>query len=401
MKLIRVLANHSFRNIWLGSLLSQTGSQVSRIGLILYVFNTSGSVLNLALLVTLEMLPGAVIAPLAGAVIDRASKGAVMIAADLARMAVMLAIVIWPTMTVIYVMAALHSIATAFHQPAKTASIPLIVRKKDLSRANGIDQSASNLVLIVGPVIGAELAINIGLSATLIVDALSFLASSLFISQVKIYRVKREEIELSVGGAVGEIKEGWNYLARHRLALHLNVLLFIGLLCTGTWMPLAPFFVRDYLGGTEELLGWQLGIFGLGAVLGGAVAPRVVDRFGTGATLFGGFLGEAVCESLYALVPNARASTVIIFFWGIAVSVASVPFYSILQSVVDERFFGRVFSVVKQSESLAVVLAMAVAVLLQNLLATHLVFLLAGLFYLGFAAASSLSNGGRALLATR
>jgi hypothetical protein len=92
---------------------------------------------------------------------------------------------------------------------------------------------------------------------------------------------------------------------------------------------------------------------------------------------------------------------VIIFFWGIAVSVASVPFYSILQSVVDERFFGRVFSVVKQSESLAVVLAMAVAVLLQNLLATHLVFLLAGLFYLGFAAASSLSNGGRALLATR
>lgn len=398
---MRVLANRSFRNLWLAGLCSTLGSQVSRIGLVLYVFDTGGAVANLALLLVLDTLPGALVAPVAGAVVDGLNKRAVMVAADLARMLLMLAILLRPSLGVIYVAAALHSVASAFFQPAKTAAVPLIVGRDELTRANAVEQSAANLTLVAGPVVGAALLARFGLTASLLLDALTFLVSALLVWRVSLRDVGRGEAGLTAGGAVGEIKEGWNYLVRHPLALHLNLLLFMALVCTSLWVPLAPFFIRDQLGGSEQVLGWQLGLFGLGAAVGGLVAPRLVERFGTGLTLFAGLLAEAASLCVYGVVAHLGASMVIVFGWGVVVSVVVVPFYSILQKVVEERFLGRVFAVVKQSENLAVVLAMAGAVLLQDRFGSHLILLSAGLLYFGCAAASSFSRGGRALLATR
>lgn len=377
------------------------GSQVSRIGLILYVFDTGGAVVNLALLLVLDTLPGAVAAPLAGAAVDGLNKRVVMVVSDLSRMSFMLIILLRPSLSVIYLMAALHSMATVFFQPAKSAAISLIVKPEDLTRANAVEQSMANLILIAGPVVGAVLLRQFGLTTSLLLDALSFLVSALLLARVSIRQVERKKVELSAAGIVTEIKEGWQYLKRHRLALHLNLLLFVALICTSIWIPLAPFFIRDYLGGSEQLLGWQLGLFGFGAVMGGLVAPRLVERFGTGVTLFAGFLAEAVSLSVYGLVSRVEASMAVVFIWGVVLSIVVVPFYSILQQIVEEQFLGRVFSLVKQSENVAVVLAMAGAILLQDLVGSHLIFFFAGLVYFSCTVLSSLSRGGRALLATR
>jgi MFS family permease len=155
------------------------------------------------------------------------------------------------------------------------------------------------------------------------------------------------------------------------------------------------------MGASEHLLGWQLSLFGVGAALGAMIAPKLVARFGSGITLFAGFLAEATCLSLYGMVSRATGSMVVVLILGVVLSIVVVPFYSILQTIVDEKFLGRVFSLVKQSESVAVVLAMIAAVTLQSFMGSHLIFLFAGLIYLSFTALSSLSPGGRALLATR
>jgi predicted MFS family arabinose efflux permease len=377
------------------------GSQISRIGLILYVFDTRGEVISLALLVVVDTLPGAVVAPLAGAVVDGLNKRAVMIVSDLSRMIFMLVILVHPSLGVIYLMTALHSVATVFFQPAKSAALPLIVKPEDLTRANGLEQSAANLTLIAGPILGAILLRQFGLTASLLFDAASFLVSALMVARVRIRQVERRQIDLSAAGAMNEIKEGGRYLWRHPLALHLTFLLFVALSCTSLWIPLAPFFIRDQLGASEQLMGWQAGLFGLGAAIGGLIAPRLVERFGTGVTLFAAFLGEALNMMIYSVVSRVGISMLVIFVWGIILSIIVVPFYSILQRIVEERFLGRVFSLIKQGENLAVVLAMVAAVLLQGFVATPLILMLAGAAYFAFTVASSFSRGGRALLATQ
>jgi MFS family permease len=349
----------------------------------------------------LELLPGALVAPLAGVVIDAYNKRVVMIVSDLLRMVFMLLIFWRPTTEMIYLMAALHSIATVFYLPAKSALIPAVVEESEWPAANGLDQSASSLTLVAGPIIGAELLIFLGLKATLIVDSLSFLASALLVARVKSRAVTREHVGLSLATTVQNVKAGWKYIATHRLVLRLNVMVFVSLLCAGMWMPLAPAFVRDHLSGSSRLVGWQIGVFGLGAILGGLLAPLVVRRFGKGLMVVLGLLTEGLSLTVYAVVTHVGISMLIMFVLGIVVSIVVVSFYSILQAVVEEAFLGRVFSIVKQSENLAVVLAMVFAVLLQTFLDSYVIFLVAGLFYVVLTIASSLSRGGRLLLGTR
>ena len=104
---------------------------------------------------------------------------------------------------------------------------------------------------------------------------------------------------------------------------------------------------------------------------------------------------------LYSVVSQVVISMMVIFVWGVILSIIVVPFYSILQKIVEERFLGRVFSLIKQGENLAVVLAMVAAVLMQGFVATPLILMLAGIVYFAFTVASSFSRGGRAWLATQ
>lgn len=405
----KILDNPSFRNLWLAGLLSMLGSQISRIGLVLYVFEQHDTLSSLAFLVVLETLPGAVVAPFAGAVIDRFNKRDLMIASDVIRALLMTCILIWPTLGVIYLMAALHSIATVFFQPAKSAAIPLILDRRDVAEANGLDQSSSNLVLIIGPIVGAQLLIYFGLAATMIVDVASFLLGAFLISRVAIRRPRGGDAEIELDpeaaaalGTLGEIREGWSYLRGHQLMMVLNLLLLNALLCAGIWMPLAPFFIRDFLGGAENVLGWQIGVFGVGSVLGGLLAPRWTERLGKGNILILGMLGEGFSMAAYAVTGDLWLSTAMIFLWGIAASAVVVPFYSILQLVVEERFLGRMFTVVKQVENWGIVFAMLAAIVLHELFSSQLILLAGGLLYVGVtAAASALTPSGRALLATR
>jgi predicted MFS family arabinose efflux permease len=397
---LQILRNGSFRNLWVSSLLSTVGSQVSRLGLILYVFDTRGEIISLALLVVFDTLPGAVAAPLAGAVVDGLSKRVVMVVSDLSRMTFMLAILVQPSLGVIYAMTALHSIATVFFQPAKCAAIPLIVKQEDLTRANGLEQGAANVTLVAGPILGAILLRQCGLTVSVLFDAVSFLLSALMVARVTIREVERKQIDWSAAGAMHDIKEGGQYLLRHPLARHLTCSLFVALSCTSLWVPLAPLFIRDHLGVSEQLMGWQAGLFGLGAATGGLLAPRLIDRYGTGVTLFAAFLGEALMMMLYSIVSRVGMSMLVIVAWGAILSIIVVPFYSILQKSVEERYLGRVFSLIKQGENLAVVLAMGAAVLLQGAVGAPLILLLGGLVYFAFIVASSFSQGGRALLAT-
>jgi MFS family permease len=398
--LVGILGNQSFFRLWLGSLLATAGMHVSRCALLLYVFDTTGSVLNLVLLVIFESLPGVAVAPFAGAAIDGWSKRGVLVASALARLIATAVVLLRPSLGAVYLMAALHSFITAFFQPAKSAAIPFAVRAEDLARANGVDQCAGNLALVLGPVTGAELLTHFGLTAALAVEAAMLVLCTLLIAGVRLRRGEGAAKGCPTV-AITNIRDGWTYLVSHRLALHLSLLFFTALTCTGVWTPLAPFFIRDRLGGSENVFGWQIGILGLGAGLGSLCAPIVVEWIGKGLALLLGLLGEGVAFIAYALISDPAVSTAMMFIWGFAVSMNVVPFYTILQAVVEESFLGRVMTVVKQLENFALVLAVLAALLMHGFVSSTTIFLTAGLLYFAVTASSSFSRSGRMLLSLR
>lgn len=398
MSLLR--SNSHFRNLWLANLLSLTGSQISRIGLVLYIFHTTNRLTDVALLIALETIPGTICVPFAGVIVDRISKRLVMMLADAGRIICLLVIIIHPTDTVIYLMIALHSIGAVFYSPAKSASLPLIVETDELPRANSIEQAGNHVVLILGPFIGAELFMQAGLTAALLIDAATFLCSIILISRVTI-RQAHGRAESAERSTVGDLIEGWNYIVHRQLVLLLLVLFFVSLLCVGLWLPLAPFFISDFLKGSDRVLGLQFAMFGCGGVCGALLVTNLLKRVGKGLVLFLALMLEGLTMAVYALVPHVEVSVAICFFWGVVVSAILVPYYSIMQETVEEGFLGRVFSVARQGENISILLAIGVAVGLHSVLRSNQIFLLAGITYVSLIALSAATVGGRALIQTR
>jgi MFS family permease len=394
-----LLSSRSFCRLYVANLLSMLGSQISRFSIILYIFHDTNNVENLILLIILETLPGALVAPFSGTFIDRFDKRKFLILSDIYRMIIMVVILIYPKVLIIYFMAALHSVGTVCFELAKNASVPLLVAHDDLPKANGIDQSSLNMVMILGPILGAELFRQMGLTATLIIDAGSFLLSAILIKGIQPHYTNQAQGP-DQHSTISGIVQGWGYLVQHRLALHLVSLSFVSLLCVGLWLPLAPFFIRDFLGGSDVLLGVQTGVFGLGGVCGAFCAPRLTQYYGKGLLLWAGLLGESLTMTVYAFIPNISLSVLICFLWGVHVSLILVPYYSIIQETVHAHFLGRVLSVAKQGESLAMLLAMVLAIGLQQVMSADQIYAVIGGLYFAIVASSVITHRGKVLLRT-
>jgi len=395
-----LLSNSDFRNLWIANVLSTTGSSITRIGLVLYVFHTTNRLADVAFLIALETIPGTALVPFAGILVDQRSKRWVMILADTGRIICLVVILIHPSYAVIYLMITLHAIGGVFYEPAKSASVPLIVTTSELPRANGIEQSSKSMVLILGPIIGAELFTRLGLTIALVIDIATFLGSVILISRVRIRKAAGHG-ELAAHSPLSNITEGWRYIVRSKLIRHLIIMFFVSLLCVGLWLPLAPFFITDFLKGSDRVLGFQFGMFGLGGVIGSILIPGLVRRVGKGLVLFVSLLLEGLTMALYSLVPSVEFSIAICLFWGIVVSAILVPYYSIMQELVAENFLGRVFSVARQGESIAILLAIGIAVFLHGLFPSNQILLMGGLAYALVIALSAATAGGRQLMQTR
>lgn len=133
----------AFLTLWLGQLLSGLGSSLSGFALGVWILQTTGSTTQFAVTTLTYVLPFALLAPVAGTLVDRWDRRWVMIGADSGQALVTLVLAgllftehlaVWH----IYVATTAGAIFGSFHGPAYGASIPLLVPKGDLVRMAGL-----------------------------------------------------------------------------------------------------------------------------------------------------------------------------------------------------------------------------------------------------------------------
>lgn len=397
---LSALGHTEFRRLWAAHFLSHLGTTISRVALVMHLASSANSIAAIGALVLFESLPGSVTAFVSGAIVDRTGKRWLMIATDVVRAALVVCVLLWPLAAVIYAATAAASVATAFFLPARAAAVPMLVPPALLTRANAMDQATTTIVMVLGPAAGAYLYLDLGLGATLAIDALSFLASAAILVPLRIRSVAAET-RGAAGSTIAQVRDGWRYLTRHGIVRHLVGATALSLLCVGLWMPVAPAFLRGILPGVEGAIGYQLTLFGLGGLAGSILAPHVVRRWGKGPVFSFALLAEAAAMLLYSVTPTLVLSNAIICLWGAIISLMLVPYYSLMQATVAEDFLGRVFAVARQSESLATVLAVGAAALLQRWLEPRGIFLVAGCAYLAIASVALGVSSGRQLLRAR
>lgn len=181
----------TFFTIWIGQLISILGSGLTSFALGVWIFQQTGRATPFAITVLFGSLPAVLLGPVAGSVADRFSRKKVMLLADTGNAIITLAgyflflsgqLEIWN----IYVIALVGSVFSAFQEPAFSASVVMIVPKKDLTRANGLSQMSGALGNLVPPLIAGLLFGLIGLKGIFLIDFITYFAAlgTLMISRI-------------------------------------------------------------------------------------------------------------------------------------------------------------------------------------------------------------------------
>ena len=337
----------TFFTVWAGQLISIIGSGLTQFGLGIWVFIETGSVTSLAAVILAASLPAIIVGPFAGAVVDRLDRRLVMIVADtvtgvtaaiLAALFLTDSVALWH----IFALAAVSSTANAFQEPAWLASVPLLVPKKHLNRANGMTQANQALGLVLTPVLAGILVGTIGMGAILIIDFSSFLFAIAALLIVRFPRAEPSKAEPKRASLWAETGDGLRYLRDRRgllqflfLAAILNFLLGFTNVLT---FPLILSFT------TEAVLGTVMSVVGVAMLVGSIVASawegtRRKMRF---------ILTAMAVSGIFLAISGGRASAVWIAGFMAAflifIPIINATSQTLWQSKVALDYQGRVFA---------------------------------------------------------
>lgn len=264
----------SFLLIWLGQLLSLTGSGLTGFAIGVWVFLRTGSTTLFALIQMFTTLPSILIGPFAGALVDRWDRRKAMLLSDTGA-AICTSIIflllslekldIWH----IYLLLSISASFAAFQWPAYSAAITQLVPKKQLSQANGLVQVADAVSQILAPVTAGILIGIILLQGVIIIDLVTFLFALITLMIVRIPKPEKSVEGQAVKGSLfKEAFYGWTYI-RKRPGLFALLIFFAGTnflssLATVLFTPLILSF------STPAVLGILTSAAGLG-LLGGSL----------------------------------------------------------------------------------------------------------------------------------
>jgi MFS family permease len=346
--------NRSFRQLWLGQVVSQMGDWFNTIALYTIILNLTGSGRDIGLLMVARFLPSFVFGSLSGVVADRFSRRSIMIVSDLLRAVVVLGFLfvrradqLW----MIYVLTVLQLALSTFFEPAKTAAIPAIVSDRELVSANAISSVTWSAMLTLGAAIGGVVTGWFGTDVAFILDALTYLLSALLIASVRVpKRPPREKRKLTVDRALGitETIEGARYVKRRPRVLALLLVKPAWGLGGGILTLLAVFGERIFPVGNSPATG--IGVLFAARGIGTAVGPIVARRIaGEGKRRMEISIGISflIAGAFYVAFGATTSFIVALIVLGIAHCGGSILWVFstvLLQRSVEDTFRGRVFA---------------------------------------------------------
>jgi MFS transporter, DHA3 family, macrolide efflux protein len=378
-----------FLTVWVGQAISQFGSAVVQFALIWWLAELTNSATMLAYASIVGTLPYILVAPWAGALVDRWNRRIVMIISDgsiavfsagLALLFLFHSVHPWHIFLVMF----LRSVGGVFQWPAMAASVPLMVPKAHLSRVAGMNQTLQGVMAIVAPPVAAFLLLLLPMQGILLVDVCTAVLGIFPLLYLAIPQppplTRPEGVQSKLGGLAHDVSAGIRYVWRWpglRIVLLLGGLVYFIMAPT---VSLGPILIRTYFKLGVKELGVMQAAMGIGLVLGGLLLSVWGGTRKKVFTVAGGVLGIGIGTILIGLTPPSLFYLAIAgaFFSGAMVSIASAPLTAIIQSCVDSRIQGRVLTVFNSIISIMAPLGLAIAGPLSDLFGVHIWYLVAG-----------------------
>ncbi|WDF33228.1 MFS transporter [Arthrobacter agilis] len=335
--------------LWTSSGLSNLADGVFKIALPLLAIQFTQSPTLIAGLSVAATLPWLLFALTAGALADRLDRRRLMLWANVARAllpAALVAVILLDlgSLWALYVVALAVGVAETLYDTSAQSILPQLVRRSQLSRANGrlyaVELTTNQFI---GPPLGGLL-VAIGVVAGFGVPAALWLAAVGSLLLVPgVFRIERE-LKTTLRA---DIAEGLRFLGNQRVLRTLAVMTGVSnFASSGAFAVLVLFAVgpASPLGLTEVGFGVLLTASALGALVGSFTAERLEAALGRSRALAVAVVGIALFVGAPALTTNAVVLGVIFFAGGVFIVLWNVITVSLRQRITPDRLLGRVNS---------------------------------------------------------
>lgn len=261
-----------FGLLWLGQLVSTVGSTLTRFAFGVYVLQETGSATQYALISFFALAPAILVLPIAGPLVDRWDRRWTMIISDTG--AGISTVIAWYLLSIgqletwhIYVLVSINAAFGSFQNPAFNSSIPLLVTKQQLGRANGMIRIIPAVARVVVPAVAGLLLTLFTMQGILLIDLTTFFFALGTILLIRIPAPPVGEEKKERKSFFKEAARGWTYIQNQPGLRGLLMFLAVTNLTLGmVWLLIIPLVLSftDAAG-----LGLILALAGSGMLAGG------------------------------------------------------------------------------------------------------------------------------------
>ena len=334
-----------FLTVAAGQMVSMTGTALTEFALPIWAYIDTGSLLRFALFSVAGLLPGILVAPVAGALVDRSDRRAALIGSNVAA-AVLLGLIAvlvaggGLNSPLLYATLAVLSAVLSVQRLAYMSAVPQLVPKRYLGHANGVLQFGTGTAQFLTPLLAVALLEAVGLDGVLAVALGSYVVSLAILLVVRFPQTmawRRRETVLA------EIRNGYQYFFQ-RPGLRAMLMFFVTLNAplAAVMVMLSPLVLSV---GTLSNAG-QVSM----VTAGGAIAGGLLMAFwgGPRQRRMRGMLWTAAWLAVFAVVIGARPSLPVIaagaFGFSFALTIVNGIWLTIIHTKVPQRFHARVIA---------------------------------------------------------
>jgi DHA3 family macrolide efflux protein-like MFS transporter len=375
-----------FWRMYAGQFISMITSQITSYALIWYLTDKTKDPVTMVWASLITFIPGIVVSPFIGTLIDRLNKKMLMMVSDWIVAAAAISIFFfdlsigvqtWMVLSAMFV----RSLVGTIQGPTMGTIIPSLVPEEFVPKVGGIRGMGDSAIMLASPAVGALAYANFSLGTVLLLDVVGaiFGTISMIITPVRSF-IHENGIELNF---IKDIKIGWSYLKQEKGILANTISGFFGTMFVMPAFSMYPLLTTNYFKGTIIDAGYVETFWAIGSLLGGAIIglfASVHKRF-TYSSIMWVFAGLAFV--VMGFLPGQKQSLLAFMILnipaGIGFMIGSALTNTITQQAFPAEKLGRVYAIMTPINQLGGPIGLAVAPLLVKTVGYNGQILIGGL----------------------
>jgi MFS family permease len=344
-----VLRVRDLRLLFSGLLVSATGSWAYNAALLAFVYERTHSLSWVGATGFVRFLASLLMSPYSGVVVERSDRFRLLMATNSLCLLwqCALAVVALTNGPVVLALACcvLTSATAAFEMPAVGATVPTLVSESGLVAANALQSTIDNLVVIVGPAVGAVLLVLGSPAVVFFINAATFGVAAMLVTRI---RYRSPKVDVTEGGSAGVLKQmgvGVKAILGARSARVLVALCALVSFVYGTDTVLFIGVSAHKLGTGAKGFGYLLAGLGVGGVLMATAVDKLAARASLAWVILAGVAGYTVPTALMTVIRSPELAVLVQVVRGSSTLVVDVLALTALQRAVPKDQLGRVMGV--------------------------------------------------------